>query len=293
LAPLGRVGAARGLVGLRLGNAGGRRLPVGGTRLPEVSLDSTDNVTYVGGRMGARGHTRELYDKLTEGYRGANGVHLRAAEYASCDWRTAQRAYEKGWKFHTWARPIREVLQEEANAAKAQAMERAAAARAAADAEAGKARQHRIDQLATEAAVMTAISKDVQNAAILVSSLTPAMQGFTRVIMKEVLEPEADGSYNLQRPRFKAAGATTVKPLEAMKMLDAFVRMANRVTQAGETIIALGRLERGESTVNIAAVDNMTEDQAMEELAAAAEIHSRLRERRSGAGTDPDEPELH
>lgn len=253
-----------------------------------MTLDWTleQGAGYLGGKMTPRTYTRELYNKLLEGYRGAPGVHTKAARYAGVGWRTAKRAYTQGWPQVAWGKAIELVLREEGDQAKVIAMERARRERELQDADAEKARRARLEQVAEEEIIARALRKDVQNAAILVSSLTPAMQGYTRIIFQEVLEPEPDGSYNLNRPRFKQSPG--VSAVAAIRAIEAFTRMASRVSQAGELVIQLGRTERGEANMNVA-VDNMSAESAVEELQLAESTHKRWLNRDIDPDAEPDD----
>lgn len=73
--------------------------------------------------MPKRPITKELFQRLIESYRSAPQNHKRAAELAGCDGRTAKRAWELGF---SWAReesgarrPIREIIAEEQELARA------------------------------------------------------------------------------------------------------------------------------------------------------------------------------
>lgn len=214
-------------------------------------------------------HSRALYDSLTEGYRLHPGIHTRAAARAGCHWRAAKRAYELGWPKYTWAPPIRLTIAQEGDIARVRAAEVAKKQRELDDSDREKSRQASIETLTEEANIGKAMRKDVLNAALLVAELTQAMRAMIRVVMREVLEPEADGSFNMGRPRFKLN--PTIAPLAAMKMVAAYTNMAAKVAYAGETIIQLGRTERGQNNV-VVGTNDMSEAQAMEELRAAAEI---------------------
>lgn len=64
--------------------------------------------------------TPELYDGLLIAYREAPGNAAFAAREAGCSRDVAKKAWEKGWPRIEYAKPIREVLRSEINAAKAE-----------------------------------------------------------------------------------------------------------------------------------------------------------------------------
>ncbi len=71
--------------------------------------------------MARRAITRDLYDALLEGFRVKPGNASHAADVAGCERRMARRGWEQGWERNAiWARPIREVIREELQAARAE-----------------------------------------------------------------------------------------------------------------------------------------------------------------------------
>lgn len=69
--------------------------------------------------MGAKALTPELYEKLLDAFRESPANYARAAGLAGCAWRTAKTAWHEGWARKPYARPIRDVLDEERDAARA------------------------------------------------------------------------------------------------------------------------------------------------------------------------------
>jgi len=60
--------------------------------------------------MARRKYTKELYDRLVQGFREAPNNFSHASRIAGCDRRAAQRAYELGWPARSWAIPIKDYL---------------------------------------------------------------------------------------------------------------------------------------------------------------------------------------
>lgn len=125
--------------------------------------------------MPKRPITKELFCKLVESYRQAPENYHRAAELAGCDPRTAKRAWELGF---SWAReesgarrPIREIIGEEQELARARLEEeRQAAARRAADDEQKKKAEVR------EKAARDATDARVQEAQLVRLARTASLQ---------------------------------------------------------------------------------------------------------------------
>lgn len=76
--------------------------------------------TTVKGRATSARIPKETYDKLLTSYREAPGAHVRAAKEAGVARLTARKAFERGWDMPAWARPIRQVLEEEKEQARIQ-----------------------------------------------------------------------------------------------------------------------------------------------------------------------------
>lgn len=218
---------------------------------------------------GRRKLTRELYDALLQGYRSAPGNATRASAVAGCDHRLASRTWAEGWRGLPWARPIRDVLAEEAQDA------RALAARALREAEAARvrasedARAESVEALAQERAILRAARSDVLAVLVLAAELVPSMRVLTRVV-SEALRPGADGSL------------PAIQPSAALGMLTRHASLVSKGLGAAETILALSRLDRGESTqrveVTLGVPDDLPLEAALTELAS---VEDTLREARA------------
>ena len=81
--------------------------------------------------MARRNLDEGVYSRLCEAYRIKPGNHSHAGIYASVDRQTAKVAWEKGWVRHfkdgrtikPWAHPIKDVIDDEANRARARRLE--------------------------------------------------------------------------------------------------------------------------------------------------------------------------
>lgn len=70
--------------------------------------------------MAHRPHTAAFYDALLRAFRETPGDFTEAAKAAACDRRTARVAWEFGWRETQWAKPIKDLLDEEKIAARAE-----------------------------------------------------------------------------------------------------------------------------------------------------------------------------
>jgi hypothetical protein len=182
----------------------------------------------------------------------------------------AARTWLEGWKGLPWARPIRDILAEEAQDA------RALAARALREAEearvrvAEEARTESVEAQAQERAILRAARSDVLAVLVLAAELVPSMRVLTRVV-SEALKPGPDGSL------------PAIQPSAALGMLTRHASLVSKGLGAAETILALSRLDRGESTqrveVTLGAIpDDLPFHEALTELQGAEDT---LREARA------------
>jgi hypothetical protein len=98
---------------------------------------------------------------------------------------------------------------------------------------------------------------DTLAALALAAELTPAMRQLARVIV-EAAKPQADGS------------PPAVSAREAMGLLSRHTQLIQRAVGAAETLVQLGRLERGQSTANVG-VGGFSQELTVEEALAELE----------------------
>jgi hypothetical protein len=227
---------------------------------PQSDSSGTTEKSRANGKktLGRRKLTRGTYDALVEGFRVAPGNASNAARTAACDRRMAARAWASGWRDYPWARPIRDVLADEARDARALAarLAREEATRAEADRE--KARRESVEALAQEQQILKAARNDVLAVLVLGAELVPAMRSLAKVVAQACL-PGPGGE------------PPDVSPSAAMGLLTRHASLVSKGVGAAETILQLSRLDRGASTANVAvAVTGVPEDMTTE--AALAEL---------------------
>lgn len=227
-------------------------------------------------------YTRETYDRILAGYRGAPGNHTQAALYAQCDKAMARRAFHQGFPRQykagaTWARPIKEVLAEEVEAARVRKAELNRREREAQDAERERARAEHVEELAEEGRLRGALRKDLLGAALTLSELIPSLRLLVGVVKSAVLEP--DGKTPKATP--------SVTPIQAMKLLQQNALAVGRLATAGEQIVQLGRTVRGQTNLNVGLVD-MSPEEALEELEMAREVLEQTKAAREAEAGEPE-----
>jgi hypothetical protein len=185
-----------------------------------------------------------------------------------------------------WARPILEVLKEEQDAARVRQAELNRREREAEDAARELARREHVEELAEEGKLRSALRKDLLAAAVIVADMVPATRALANVVKAAVLDPATNYTTALAVPQ--------VDPMKAMRILKEWAATAARVAYAGETVIQLGRTVRGQSNVNVGKADDMSPEEALEELEMAKEVlehRAALREEGAqdpaGDGADP------
>lgn len=224
------------------------------------------------GKPGRRAYTRELYDALVVGFRLAPANAAHAARTAGCERRAAKRAWEQGWRGLRWARPIRDVLAEEGQAARARHADVERQRREAADARAEAARVEAVESEAQERSMVKAARQDVLASAVVAAELVPAMRALAGVVRNAVLDPITG------RP----LAAPAVDPKAAMMMMSRWSGMVGKTVYAAEALVQLGRLDRGQPNAVIGHAEvELSPEQTEEELVAGVELLARLR------GVDP------
>ncbi len=221
--------------------------------------------------------TRELYDSLVEAYRESPGNAAHAARRGGCERRMARRAWDLGWKDYPWARPIRLVMADEANLARARAAEITRTAVSAADAQRDAARKEHVEALAQEQQVLKVARADVLGALVIAAELAPAMRILARVIVK-ACELGPDGAL------------PGMKPVEAMHLMSRHATLVQKAVGAAECIVQLSRLDRGQPGAIIGlqgAAPTLSYEEALAELEEAEEV---LSAHRAGTGELPAPP---
>jgi hypothetical protein len=227
------------------------------------------------GRKGRARYDRKTYDSILAGYREDPGNHSHAGRYAGVDRLMARGAWQDGFPRQfaaggLWARPIRDVLAEERDTALRRLQELRERERAAEDAGREKARAESIEELAEEGRLRSSVRKSVLGMVLVQQELLPAARACVGVIRSAVMEKDANGNW-------VARAKPDLTPTQASRMLRDATNNVGRLTASAQTMIELGRLVRGESTLNVAAVRDASPEEAIEELEMAADVLAHVR----------------
>lgn len=222
--------------------------------------------------------TQEVYESIVDAYRVAPGNHHHCARMTGIDRSVCRRAWDHGWPPSLKAKdtiPVKQRLQRERDQAAAAAHERARKERELHEAELEAQRRARQEALTIEAEIMGDNRLTLGRLSKQLRTMAGWMPGLGWVIQEALFEedPEKPGSI---KPRANAG----ITPSQAMKLMSTFTLMTHRVAHATSTLLELSRLERGESTENVAIVDLVDPTEALAEMQAGATILDRWNEKK-------------
>lgn len=179
--------------------------------------------------MAKRAYTQHLYDRLVEGFREKPGNASHAGRHAGCDYRCAQRAWESGWPRKPWAIPIRQYLEQEKEAIRAERA-RAIEERARIDEEQReKQRQDAIDAQTQEALATRASRINAIALSNMISKLLPALIQVSENISKGI----KDGTY-------------TFTPQQALKIMGTASYVVRQANEAVRLALEIERVRVGD-----------------------------------------------
>lgn len=205
--------------------------------------------------------TREFYEKLLIAFRECPSNASFAARRASCDRRTANRAWVKGWPDRGFE-PIEKALENEKRELAGAGKRAQIAQQEAAEAAREKVRQEALQARDQEQQILKVARGDVLAALVLAADLVHAMRAAVGAIKRD-LEAKPDGS------------PPDIKPIAAMQLLARHSQLVQRAVGAAEAVIQLSRLDRGQTTANIGigvTDEDLTPEQIDEELEAIADV---------------------
>jgi hypothetical protein len=228
--------------------------------------------------------SRKTYERILEGFRESPGNVSHAAKFAGSDHKTAKRLWEQGWPKFTWARPLREVIEEERQKALAEVSIRLQKEKEMHEAERERTRSLVLENKVAEEQTMLKVRKVVLDLLGNAESMKNPMAALVKVVHGKVAEAVLDPATGQPRP----AGLIPIKLEDAMKVIDRHTRMSARVIAVAREVIQLSRTERNEPNMIVEhQVQDMTAEQAAEEIEAQEAAIDIIR--REGAG----KPEVH
>lgn len=188
---------------------------------------------------------------MIEGFRQAPGNASHAARVADCDRRTASRGWSRGWLTQvTWARPIREVIKEEMESARAERYRLQEQEREQQNQERQKARADSVKTNAEEA-----------QAAAIARANGIAVGGIIQGLLRSLIP--------LTKRLQETMATADLKPREVAKMLGDTAFIVRQGNSAILTAFELERVRLGQPTTVIGVqshLDDVTTDEAVEEL---------------------------
>lgn len=227
---------------------------------------------------GRRALTREMYELMLASYRDYPENHTRAAAQALCTDRLARRCWlGPPYRDYPWARPIREVIEEErqqAMLALREAELRAVREKALSEARAREERaraasEANVEAIKQETAIIRAARADALACLSYAAELVPAMRQFANIV-KQAAAPKPDGS------------PPDITARQAMDFLQRHGLLMLRGVHAAQMVLDQGRLDRGDPTTIVAGAPmekSMSYEEALEELQEAEQVLARARAR--------------
>jgi hypothetical protein len=249
-----------------------------------------------------KGYTQELFTALLEAYRRNPGNHTDAARRTGFTWEGCKNAWEKGWSRANprqpgvrtpldWAPPIKGIVEaevrvakEEREAVRRRAEERIRRTRDLENAKAEEVAKLVEEAIREEAQLQQAVRKGILGGAFVATRLLPAMNALAKVVEDAVLEKGPDGRTLVPK------ASPGIPPVNALRMIEAYVRAAGRLAAAEEIVLGIGKGARG--TTNGAPKDEMGDEELIEELEQATDLRAKILARRDAiedAGEDDDE----
>lgn len=226
-------------------------------------------------KVPSRTITKELYNQMLATFRESPGVWAPVCRATGVGARFARRAWETGWLPRIpWARPIRQVIEDEQQAARAEQF-RLEEARRKSLAEEQRAASNDVSKtMAQEGQMISAARVNVLN------TLASMLQ--TGAAVRQLC---ADFSADVVGGKYKG------DPAAAMKALDAYARAQRSLAGVMEKAIQNERLVKGEPTA-IVGHSGMPSDMSLEDgfklVARASDLYALVRARgHIGPGEDP------
>ncbi len=212
---------------------------------------------------GRTAYSRKLYDLLVEAYRERPGEHSYASRVAGCVRSTAARAWNQGWVPRiSWAKAIREVLEDERAEARALvAKKHLSEAEEAAEIR-ERMRREAIEAHAAEGQMVRLARSDATSLLAAVGKLQPALHKLSERLGVMLMD---DGEKMSRR--------------EAAALLSTLSRTTKEALAAGQVAIELERLHLGAPTqiLGVQDVGEMSTGEAVKEIEAAAAALNRAK----------------
>jgi hypothetical protein len=206
--------------------------------------------------------TPELYEAILAAFRNHPGNFTTVAKVVGCAWRTAKRAWERGWvPTKAYARPIKFVLEAEAEAIRAQRITAELTAQRAEEDRRVAARVDAIQARQEEAEGAKAMRRNAIGLAVLSNKLLTAS-----LLMSEEINRRVKDKATLEAMPMKDMRAT----------LDMVSRAVARAQMAFRYAVEVERIIAGEPIAIVGVrSDKMTPDQLVTELEGMARTLAR------------------
>lgn len=182
-------------------------------------------------------HDRQRYEAFLTAYRESPQRHSKVARKVGCDMRTAVTIWEHGWKDKAWARPIKEVLANEAKVARAKEVDE-------------RTRQQVMrDEAVAAVAADPATTKKVAEqatAAIVEEAKLTRMGRTNATVLLGVAGQLLPGAYKLAERVGKELEASKAKPGESVRLLNGVASLARTSVEVAKCVLEIERMRLGD-----------------------------------------------
>ena len=219
--------------------------------------------------QGRRAITRDLYEKLVEAFRASPGDHNGVARLVQVSFRTARKSWYTGWKSYEWARPIKDVIENDRVSARAELLEEAPDTAPAVVNEKllvkatnlVKSAKHDATESRVEEAKLVRATRQVGMMAL--GAMGKLLPGIIKLSEATSLQLE------------KLAKSDHLNERAALNLLNSFARSYNQITLSAKTAMEMERLYLGEPTSILGIQMDEVEDMTLEECLAESKAMER------------------
>jgi hypothetical protein len=241
-----------------------------------MAQQTVPNAAHPKPKRGTGMYTKPNYQRAVTAYREIGINHSAVSRELGWGIETCRRLYKDGWRGIAWARPIADVIAEDTANGKAAAVAAQEVERREVQARAAVAKGKFEEAVQLEEHIISAARKNVAAAYNLSAQLLPAITAAVHFVREELCERVVDATGERWTPRTAAAlRSAGVKPEYALKLIERYALIINRITATSDTVMDQSRLNRGQPTSiteeRHSTVLQMTAEEAMLEIQAQDE----------------------
>jgi hypothetical protein len=212
-------------------------------------------------QMGSRAIDSTLIDALTAAFRMDQGNVTKAARDAGCTFRTAQRAWERGWPQKGF-KPIKTIMVEEQLEIRARTAIEVAARAASKEKDLEMARANAVQSRVQEGQIVALARTASLQAATVSSQLLAGARKLAAVVQKSLEAEVAKQNDPASDPLDHMSVGQTIQ------LLSRVVDIAAKINGSAYQVMQMERLHLGQPTDIIAHIDRDDEEMTLEDAEA-------------------------